>query len=218
MFESLKQEMLPRYPRFEVKRTVEGTVRLGDAGVTAAARDVGFHGLVLHEAEKRFIVQLRPDGFTVNQVAQYSTAEALMAEALRTWPGYVAAAQVEKVIRLAFRYINKFPIPIENGQEFSTYLAAGPTLPGELPQGVSNFLMRAVIQDRPSAPRVIVTQKITAGRDAEMPQIIIDVDAVAEGQFKPTVDGIRPVLDELRELKNRVFFGLLTDAAVRLFE
>jgi hypothetical protein len=45
----------------------------------------------------------------------------------------------------------------------------------------------------------------------------MDVDVFSAGEFPVGADELRPLLDSLRELKNRAFFAHLTDEAPELY-
>ena len=46
--------------------------------------------------------------------------------------------------------------------------------------------------------------------------VILDVDVFLAGDFNPNAENLRPHLEILRALKNRTFFALLTEEAVKL--
>jgi hypothetical protein len=48
--------------------------------------------------------------------------------------------------------------------------------------------------------------------------VILDVDAFVATGFKPTDGTIWSTLEKLRELKNRSFFGTITELAAELYE
>jgi uncharacterized protein (TIGR04255 family) len=52
----------------------------------------------------------------------------------------------------------------------------------------------------------------------ESSKIVVDIDAFQVGDFAVSSRELRPILDALRDLKNAVFFGSITEEAARGFE
>jgi uncharacterized protein (TIGR04255 family) len=201
----LQEELKDRYPRADQRRKFETKIEARDGTIKAATRDAAFHGLFLSTQERKAIVQFRPDGFTFNQLGSYTTADDLIKEALDLWSRYVQYVQPDYVIRLALRYINRFNLPIEPGEDFGRFLMSPPILPPELPRAVGEFLTRFAF-------------RLKAGVASAPPELLLDIDVFREATIGVSPDSLKESLLVLRELKNRVFFSLLTDETVRLFE
>lgn len=52
----------------------------------------------------------------------------------------------------------------------------------------------------------------------ERPRLVLDIDAYRVSDIDPSSPDLERILRELRDLKNRLFFGSLTDQALRQFE
>ena len=217
-YETLSRELQSRYPKVEQRRSVRTEWKIEDGKVVASSgEDLGFQGTLLRSEDGRAVVQFRPDGFTFNNLHSYMGGDRLIAEALRLWELFVAHTQPVAVSRVALRFINQLRLPFRQDEDFSRFLTAAAQTPEGSPQFVSEFLSRVVAQ--PNAEdhtNVIMTQQfIIPEPNASL--LVIDVDAYREGESSPNSSGLRPVLDELRGLKNRTFFSLLTDEAVDLY-
>lgn len=114
------------------------------------------------------------------------------------------------------KYVNQLQLPFQAGDEFSKYLTAAAPTPNGAPQTVSEFLCRVVAQSEDRPATVITTQQLTTP-ESGFPLTVIDVDAFLEGEFSVDPSELRPILNSLRDIKNRTFFAHLTDEAVELF-
>lgn len=214
---SALRQLLPDYPIVEEKRQFKAEVRVAKGEVAApAVTDLGFNGLFFRTSDRSRLAQFRRDGFTLNQLAAYRNADDLIQEGLRLWALYADLVKPVAVTRVAFRYINSLALPYRDGDSFGRFLTApppGPPDPGL--QSVSSFLTRVVCHEEDRV--AVVTQKLeTSGREAPTP-VALDIDVYVVREIEPQSAALLPILEVLRNLKNRVFFALLTDEAVELY-
>jgi len=158
--------------------------------------------------DKKQILQARLDGFTFSRLKPYKSWDELKKEAKKLWDLYKKTAKPLAITRVAVRYINNLNIqmPIKN---FGDYLTAPPTVPDKLPQGVSSFLTRIVIQEPDIKADAIITQSLEQIITDKAP-IMLDIDV-----FKYNPNGIDEkdaweILEKLRNFKNKIFFESIT--------
>ena len=84
-------------------------------------------------------------------------------------------------------------------------------MPSGSPQGVAKFLTRVVVPV--DAATAIVTQQLDAATEAPTP-FVLDIDVFRNGEFDLRTDTLEPMLQSLREIKNRLLFSFLTDEAL----
>jgi uncharacterized protein (TIGR04255 family) len=208
------------YPQVDERREMRAELRV-QAGGTAlpSVQDLGFNGLFFKNADGHRIAQFRRDGFTLNQLPPYPEAGAdlLIGEALRLWEMYRNVVRPPTITRVAFRYINAPQLPYAHGDDLRRFLTTPPDVPPEAPQMVSAFLSRISAQEEDD--RVIITQKMDITSEPGDPTpLTLDIDVYREADLSPEGPDLELVLRRLRELKNRVFFALLTDEALDLFQ
>ncbi len=90
-------------------------------------------------------------------------------------------------------------------------------LPDALPQSVGKFLLRYELRDFASDSCVNVSWALTELGDSSGVPVILDIDAYRPETLAMHGEGIWTGLEALRDLKNRCFFGSLTDDAVALY-
>lgn len=204
------------YPACDTRMRGQFQIELnaeGDAKQKAVEK--GLHGYIFRTADQKRHVQFRVDGFTYNWLNPYDRWESLRDEARTHWATYVEFAAPERINRVGVRYINRmlFPIPLD----FDDYLTAAPAVPKRLPQQVSSFLKRVVIQDIGPGFVGIITQAFEGIPQPETAPVILDIEVFKQAQFDP--DGMQAweTLERLRDFKNKVFFESVTEKALDLF-
>ena len=164
------------------------------------------------------IAQFRVDGFTFSKLPPYTTWEEVFGEALRLWNIYVETAQGSQpleVSRVAVRYINRlrFPAPADLGE----YLEAPPVLPAPIPQRIREFLSRAVVHDPERDLSAILIEALESPLDPDAVQVLLDIDAFREAAFAPGDPSMRGTFEQLRTLKNQIFFASITERTVEMY-
>ena len=174
-------------------------------------------GIRLASQDGRYVVQFRSDGFTFSRLPPYETWEVLRARAAELWSVFAETAKPERVTRLAVRYINLLglPLPIEDMGDF---LVCPPDVPAELGFNVTSFLSRIVMTDPTARGTIaILTQALESPTPTTVP-ITLDIDVFRESESQPSADAMWATLEQLRVIKNRIFFESITERTARLFE
>ena len=175
-------------------------------------------GVRLHSADDKYVAQFTTESFTLSRLEPYESWEALIAEAQRIWSEYRACVAPISVHRATTRFINSLRLPLKPGERFERYLMGIPQMPPEYPQTVSSFLQRFVIQDDACGATAIVTQALEQVPETPPVPVILDIDVFREARYPPDTTQVWDFLADLRALKNRLFFGALTEEALRLYE
>ena len=191
---------------------------LAPDGQPSTATESSQVGLRLHSNDEKYVAQFTIAGFTLSRLPPYETWENLLAETRRLWAIYVKCLSPKRVERLATRFINNLQLPLEPGASFQLYVNKLIDVPIEAPQAVEAFLQRFRLVDIESGARVIVTIALDGLKAGVPAPVILDVDAFIAVTLKPMDGTIWSLLQKLRDLKNRSFFGTITEAAAELYE
>lgn len=159
--------------------------------------------------DKKQIFQARLDGFTFSRLYPYINWEQLRNEARRLWLLYKGITRPDCITRVALRYINNLTLPLPM-RDFSDFIVAPPIVPEGLPQGVSQFLTRVVINEPSMGANAIITQALEPVVGETAP-VILDIDV-----FKLRPEGIEEeeawdTIEKLRQFKNQIFFKSITN-------
>lgn len=213
-FESIRRTVADGYPRTELKQAVQGTVKIEQGRLVTDSEPLGLKGLFVKSADDLTIGQFRSDGFTFNRLRPYTSWDELFPEAMRLWRVYADVSGQTVAARIALRYINHFEVPLQHGDDFELFLVMPPNIPAALPQLVSAFFTQFTAFDQASEMNAIVTQSLGA---APSTRLFLDVDVfkqkTADGE-----DAVRDTFTALHDFKNRVFFNLLTERCLQLFQ
>lgn len=217
-FAPARERLASRYPNVEERRafSAEIAVRQGKPQ-ELVHHDIALHGLFFKSADRLSIAQFRVDGFTFNRLKPYTSWEQILPEALDLWTTYVELARPEGATRLALRYINQLRLPVSLAT-VDKYLTAPPVVPAELPQVLRSFLTKTVVVDEAADISANVTQAVEEPVDPDRVTIILDIDTYKVGDFEVAPEKIEPTLHTLRAVKNRIFFGSITEETVRLYQ
>lgn len=162
----------------------------------------------------KHVVQFRTGGFTFSRLPPYERWEVMSEHALGIWQKYLEAMKPTGITRLATRFINSIEITLPI-TDFGDFLEYPPEVPNSLPQGVMSFLSRVTFSE-PSADVTTVTQMLEGmSSNQKCVAIFLDIDA-AHSAPTPITDmqQAAPILNRLRETKNKAFFGFLKDKAL----
>jgi uncharacterized protein (TIGR04255 family) len=174
-------------------------------------------GVRLHSTNEKYVAQFSTEGFTLSRLEPYESWETLIEEAKRVWEVYVTCAKPTRIQRTATRFINNLRLPMQSGERFEKYLTGLPVMPPDFPQTISSFLQRFVVYDEPSSATAILTQALDQFTTVGSLPVILDIDVYRETKFACDSPDVWSYLTDLRTLKNRFFFGALTEAAVELY-
>lgn len=175
-------------------------------------------GLRLHSADEKYVAQCRLGGFTLSRLPPYEDWESLLQETKRVWSIYCELLKPMCITRLATRFINNLRLPIENGESFQVYLKKFADVPDEAPQAMASFFQNFKLVDITEDAYVnLILALDSLASDGTAP-VILDIDVFTSKQMSPASDEVWGVLECLRNLKNKCFFGSLTDRAVELYE
>lgn len=183
-----------------------------EGGPSFAAQAPAPIGLRLRSSDGRWVVQFRLDGFTISRLEPYTSWDELTKRAKDLWSKYASVAQPQKIERVAARYINRIPLP--QGEPFDKIFNTTFNIAAALPQAVAGFLLRVVIPFESEGAMAIVTQALPENSH----DCTFDLDAFAMLPAGFSEPEAWSKLEQLRHVKNRLFFESLTADARKRFE
>jgi len=216
--ETLYSVISGEYPDKKARHRLEGRFEFkkGDKPFSLSTETID--GYIFTSADKKQVFQARIDGFTFNRLKPNDRWETFREEAQRLWHLFRNLISPE-IVRVGLRYINKFDIPLfpQPLRDFNEYLTAAPIVPEGLPQGVSSFLTRVVIQNQEIDAAAIITQAFEQIIDPKFIPIILDIDAFKQ-KDRIGEEEAWQALEDLRLFKNAIFFSSITEKTKELFK
>ncbi len=205
------------YPTVRKLTEIAGEIRLREEGATQAIATsvVGFR----YEREApRFVIHAHPGELLVSRLRPYDEWTNLYAETRSMWTKYIGVAKPETITRLATRFINRIELPGKD-LDFEQYLTAPAPVPKQLGEHLEHFLTRVVIQDAKSGASIAISQALeTFNPQTETVSILLDIDVYKLVSLPVEGEEAWELLNAMRELKNRAFFGSVTPKALELFK
>lgn len=223
--ESLKAELtrrLPDYPSLEPQHHQDFQIdptRAPDEPPEIFHRRQ-WRGFRLQDGQNHHVAAFTLNGVVFSRLQPYEEWASFKAEALRFWHIYLELAEPTVIQRLGVRYINR--IPLEAGEQPSKYLSTVPASPPGLALA-TEFFFHQDTYPVPGYPYAInwVRTIQPAGADPTNGQaLIVDIDVFTNkllqlGQVDQETLSQR--LQEMRWLKNKVFFSCMTPYALERF-
>lgn len=161
------------------------------------------------------LAQFRVDGFTFSKIEPYTTWEEVFGEAERLWKVYLKLAMPNQLSRIAVRYINSMKIP--GNRNINEILEFPPQLPLPNSPVVLDFLTRVHIADESRGSRAVVVQALEPQFDPGLLSILLDIDAYRLTDIAPTDPMLPSMFQQLRELKNEIFYASITEKTVEMY-
>lgn len=212
LLKAASDELAADFPSREEMRSFAGQLSVTPEGHSFTTQAAGPHGVMLRSADQKWVAQFRLDGFTLSRLEPYTSWNELKNRAEALWRRYSDVVKPQKTVRLACRFINRIPLP--PGESFETTFLTTFSIPASLPQAVAGFLLRVVIPFESERALAIVTQALAENSN----ECTFDLDAFAVSPDGFSEDDMWAKLDQLRNLKNRLFFESLTPKALESFQ
>ena len=188
----------------------------GQPEVSQSGGPIGYAFLPPNVCQDRTF-QSRLDGFTFSKLKPYETWSKFQSEAKELWGIYAEVSRPTEVRRLALRTVNSLNLPVPFA-EFKEYLLTIPEVAPGIPSGLAQFFMNLAIP-QPAGETAIVTLAMQPLQqpDAAFVTVIFDIDVFVEQNFSPDADAIWEKCEQLRQIRNDIFFSSLTEKAKELF-
>ena len=202
---------LPDFPKVESLRQARYQLPIGKQN-NPIVEDLGCVGFKVHSSDNLHITQFNKGAFVFSRLNPYENWEQLSGEALRLWVIYCELLKPKEVIRIGLRFINRIAIKQEK-VELADYYKYPPASLKELNWTLTGYLHHDVMQVPETAYRVnlIKTVQNVPGEIG----LILDIDVFMQNPFEYNELRIKECLEEMRWVKNKVFFGSLTDKIIQ---
>ena len=164
------------------------------------------------------VAQFRVNGFTFSKIEPYTTWEQVFGEAFRLWTIYVDIVKPKQLTRIAVRYINR--MRAVESRNINEFLVAPPMLPPPIPPLIREFLTRVHIVDDKRSSAAVIVQALEPQIDPNVMSFLLDIDAYHEDKaaLVPTDHDLPSLFEQLRELKNEIFYASITEKAAEMYE
>lgn len=205
----LKQH-LPDFPKFEPTR--ETRVQLSPEKPAPVVEDFRCVGFKLHSSDNLHIAQFNKGAFVFSRLKPYQDWERFSREALRLWEIYRELLKPSEVRRIGLRFINRIATK-QPTIELSDYYKYPPASIKELDWPLAGYLHHDVMQVPETSyfVNVIKTVQNVPGDIG----LLLDIDVFMQSHFTYNELRIIECVEEMRWVKNKIFFGSLTEEIIK---
>ena len=211
--EALKP-MLPDYPTMTVQNSLVVGLML-KPGISAETREHdSWKGLQFKSADGFSIATFNRDGYTFSRLRPYQDWNHLEDETIRLWKLHSELVRPAEIQRMGVRFINRIDLPNDGKVRIEDYIDPYPLEPKGLELPFAGFLHI----DTFAVPGY--SYSLNVARNFQPPQpplsaawgFILDIDvstlqSLEIGDF----ESIKKRFSEMRWLKNKAFFGSITE-------
>ena len=168
--------------------------------------------------DRKQLVQVRPNGFSFNRLAPYSSLDDYLPEIERTWRLYVELAHPLVCRAVRMRYINRIELPLTEGRvNLDEFLTAAPRPADEAALHLSGFFQQQDVVETATGHQAVVVLAPQPHTQDRLP-LIFDITATASDDVEPgNWPAISGKMAQLRNLKNLIFRKTLTERCLQLF-
>ncbi len=202
------------HPILEEQRRFQTILSAQDSAQPAAdTTSLGITGLTRRCEKRGQVIQYQVDGFTYNQVGNYSTWNDFLQNLAEPLEIYLSRFANGVATRVGVRYINRLPLFGDEG-ELQSLLTAPPLWKLGPEWSDKRHLTRMQFSNLQESSNVIITQAI---EDLDSPPgkaIIIDIDAFIDCEAHARVDDILNLANRLRVVKNMAFNNTLHEEVI----
>jgi uncharacterized protein (TIGR04255 family) len=215
-FEQFSAAVQGDYPQSERRQSLNFTLDLEKG---PSVETTGLDGYVLKSADGLQIAQCKPAGFSFSRLKPYKDWESTVAEARRLWRLYVELLQPERVLRVSTRFINRIELSEPVPFDLDEYFTIIPKIPQGAPDKLGTFSSNLSIPD--IAPKTLGIVRCSLAGPAVPGNIpvVLDFDIIRDCDCAGTdEEKIWSEINELRPIKNMLFFGSITEKTAERFE
>jgi uncharacterized protein (TIGR04255 family) len=219
---ALTAELLKDYPKQQSQQRFQTSLKFDTSCEPGEAHQnispPSFMGVTCHTDDEFQYGRFNRDSFVFGHLRPYPDWGRFLREAMRLWGLHCSIAEPTLVQRLGLRFINQIPLPPEK-TDLDLYLNDGPQTPRGLDVVYANFFHSDIMvaTGHPYRINLVRTIQPSAG-DLSRPALVVDID-VSTTETSPVEDNeIYQRLGEMRWLKNKAFFGTLTESTIATFK
>jgi uncharacterized protein (TIGR04255 family) len=180
--------------------------------------DLGIKGIRFKSEDSQKICQFNRDGFVFSWLGQYPDWETFVNEAISFWRLYKEIRPPNEINRIGLRYINRIELCQDNIQ-LGEFIQQAPEAPKCLELPFSWFMHHETLAIPGHDYAINLIKTIQPPQDIKQNAgIIIDIDVFTTQDNIIEENKIAIYLDEMRWLKNKTFFGTITEKALEDFK
>ncbi len=177
-------------------------------------------GYRMTDLEGLNIVVITGQNISISRIAPYSGWDTFSTAALSIFERFRDEIGYVRIGRIGVRYVNRIDIPVQASSEvvrLERYVRIQPQYPESDLPALSAFTMQTVFNLAESRCMAAVNVASVPAPFPQFMSMILDIDIGRNENVPQRRDGIRGLLDTMRNEKNRIFEVSITDTTRELF-
>jgi uncharacterized protein (TIGR04255 family) len=210
----LRDRFKKRYPAIDEQQAVD--VKIGPGGVDTSSKLVGYKQTASNGCD---MVMFQMANFDSIRLAPYNGWEKFIQTARDNFDEFTKVVGRLQVVRLAARFLNRIDIPLSavEGRDLALFTKLGIALPQDLSGGVGPYSLAVNFVESKTGVKILLQSGVVSPPLLEHLSLSVDIDAYIDTDIPTRIDALWELSDKLREAKNTVFEGIVTDEARKLF-
>jgi len=218
------EEKLVGYSFLDSHREIHYEVRAeGEKPPEQSIRDLGWRGVRFQSNDQKKIAQFNRDGFAFSWLEPYDNWQSFFQEGKSLWSVFKNLAAPVNIDRIGLRFINRIELP--SGElNIERYLRNAPVPPADLDLPFLGFMHQETLSvpGHPYAINFIRTIQPPQRPLDKGIAIILDIDVFTLQPLEQAVENddtkFSDMLSEMRWLKDKTFFGSITEEGLEKFK
>lgn len=205
-------EYLSGYVFLDSQRSIRHEVKISEGNAPQqTTTDSSWAGVRFQSDDGKRIVQFNREGFVFSKLAPYDNWESFQGEGLSLWETFQKLAKPEAVNRIGLRFINRITMPVGDFN-FEHYIQPAPASPVGLDVPFHGYTHQDTLAVPGHKYAINIVRAIQPPQDQENEGLglIVDIDVFTTDAPVDREISVPQMLNEMRWLKNKVFFGSVT--------
>lgn len=211
---------LPDYPACHSGRAISHEFVFGLQPGAGRTQDLGWTGVQFTSNDGKHVANFSRDSFSFSRLSPYENWTAFSAEGLRLYALHLKQARFLEAERIGLRFVNQFDPPTDDFKLTDVFPQPVTVPPPGIPLQPALFFHQDTFAfpDSPYLVTVVRTlQLVPLPEGRAVPKLILDLDIFTRQPLPATPTEIRSRLEDMRWIKNKLFFGSLTPAVINSF-
>jgi uncharacterized protein (TIGR04255 family) len=218
--EKLESQLKDTYPYLDEVIGFQGEMTFTPGTVLSSkSESTGWQGYRFYTEDKLQQARFLRGMFLYSRLKPYPHWEEFQTEALRLWQIHRSLSQASVITRMGVRFINIIS-DWASGSGVVSPLDPAPIQPRGLNLPHAGYLYQDgySVPNRPYAANVLRSFPVKREPNATEGSVVVDIDAFTTQPLDANTDVLATSLQDLRWLKDKLFFGLVSGASLEQFK
>lgn len=207
---------LPDYQYLHSLNQFELNTKLEKGGTPQSAFRSMWSGLSYKSTDNHKITQFNLQGMTLSRLKPYRNWKDIFTEAMRMWAVYENIFKPASIARIGLRYINN--MDIESEANLHNFIRQSPAPPADgMPLLGFMHQNSYAIAGHPYVANIITLLR-PIFVPAQSRGLVLDIDVFTKDEIPVEQNILEKALQEMHDVKNRIFFNLITPDILKQFK